>query len=717
MPHTLTSLLPDVTHVAVTLGTLLLPGCSHEHPLKQPPSRERLRRTPVTPDLYGDWLTSRRMGSDMECLTPGAQRPLTPQNIALAYTLLRSCTPEILSCLWDMHPYRITLMVSMDLVRGVLPAFRGYSQAVMVDELQKAIVSGNFTIAHLLCQTALELARMAGEAALDYLASSNENIVQTSARFLVERKQMEHRLRLDVPTLSDPHIRDLLQESDIFVRSFNGFSAFGLFSPFDFMRLISLLSELFTHIWVLSSLTFGGTPIHVIILSVTLSALPAVLSWIAGERNSWINPSSHLEARISAKQEAMRRLAHSDVYRPEIMLFDLGPWILRTWSRARKALLGLERRQSGCDVGFTSRLLSRVYLSGTFSAFQNIPLLLVLHSTSTTVGTFTLYRNTLQGLFVTAEALVHTLRMTFQGVFLMGAFCAATTLRPRLQPEASRTVPYQHSGMGMAIDVRNLCFTYPGGSSPALKHVNLSINPGEALAIVGYNGSGKSTLANVLLRILDFDSGELLVNGVDIRHLQPRDFHAHVSAVFQGFSRFSTTVKANVGLGYVPDMSSVEAVDTALELAGAGDLVRSLPDGVRTRLDGDGSDRSYEAFCGDGSCRSKLHGLSGGEWQRIAISRAFMRARRPEVELLLFDEPTSSLDAHAQKHVFDTIEQITRPNGDRTKTVIFITHRLATARRADKIAMMESGTVVEFGTHEELLGLGGKYAALYRASV
>ncbi|KAI0720196.1 P-loop containing nucleoside triphosphate hydrolase protein [Cerioporus squamosus] len=715
MPHTLSSLLPGVTHAAITLGTLLLPGCSHDVPLKQPPSRERLKRPAVSPDLYADWLTSRRTGT--EYLSPGAQRPFTPQNVALAYNLLRTCTPEIFSSLWDMHPYRISLMVSMDLLRGMLPAFRCYSQALMVDELQKAIISGDLTVEHLLRQSALELARMAGETALDYLASSNENIVQTSARFLVERQQMEHRLRLDVPTLSDPHVRDLLQESDIFVRSFNGFSAFGLFSPFDFMRLISLLSELFTHLWVLSSLTFGGTPLHVIILSVTLSALPAMLSWIVGERNSWNHPNSQLEARNSAKQEAMRRLAHSDAYRPEIMLFDLGPWILRTWSRARTVLLRLERRQNGCDAGFTSRLLSCVYLSGTFSAFQNIPLLLVLHSTSTTVGTFTLYRNTLQGLFLTAEALVHTLRKTFQGVFLMGAFCAATTLRPRLQPEASRIIPYQQSGRGMAIDVRDLCFTYPGGTTPALKHVNLSVRTGETLAIVGYNGSGKSTLANILLRILDFDSGDLLINGVDVRRLQPPDFHMHVSAVFQGFSRFETTVKANVGVGYVPDMSSSEAVDAALELAGAGNLVRSLPDGLRTRIEGDGSDRSYEAFCGDGSAPSKVHGLSGGEWQRIAISRAFMRARRPEVELLLFDEPTSSLDAHAQKHVFDTIENIARPNGDRTKTVIFITHRLATARRADKIAMMENGTVVEFGTHEELLGREGRYAALYHASV
>ncbi|KAM5534327.1 hypothetical protein V8D89_012055 [Ganoderma adspersum] len=609
-------------------------------------------------------------------------------------------------------------MFTLDLVRGVFPAFRGYSQALMIDELQRLISSSDFTLANILHQGVMELARISCEAALDIIATSNENVVHNSARFLVERKQMEQKLRLDVPTLSDPLVRDLLQESDTFVRSFNGFSAFGVFSPFDAMRLLTLISEVLTHLWVLSSLTFGGTPLSIILLSITASALPSLLPWLTCGQNTWDHSNAQLEARLTAKQEAMRGLAYSDSYRPEILLFDLGPWILKSWSRARKSLLSLERKQSGTDTSLPSFLLSRIYLNGMFSTFQNVPLLLVLHSTSTSVGTFTLYRNTLQSLFLTAETLFRTLRMAFQGVFLMGGFCAASALKPRLQPETHTTTSYDLSGVGTAIDVRNLSFRYPESNTLALSDINLSVKAGETLAIVGYNGSGKTTLVNVLLRIYDFEGGSLRVNGIDVRRLDPRDFHAHVSAVFQGFSKFSASVKSNVGIGFVPEMNSADAIDAALELAGAADLVRLLPDGVRTRLDGDELGRSSDVFCGDSAASHKLHGLSGGEWQRIAISRALMRARRPEVELLVFDEPTSSLDAHAQKHIFDTIEQISRsPNGDRTKTVIYITHRLATARRADKIAMMENGTIVEFGTHEQLLVQNGRYASLYHASV
>ncbi|TFY77849.1 hypothetical protein EWM64_g6162 [Hericium alpestre] len=149
---------------------------------------------------------------------------------------------------------------------------------------------------------------------------------------------------------------------------------------------------------------------------------------------------------------------------------------------------------------------------------------------------------------------------------------------------------------------------------------------------------------------------------------------------------------------------------------------------INTRLDAAGFDATAHAPCGvpAGNGREMKperpawlpHGLSGGEWQRIALARAFMRANRPEVDLLLFDEPTSSLDPHAQNKIFETIDAISRsPSGEKMKTVVFVTHRLATARRADKIAMMEHGSITEFGTHDELLKLSGAYAALYQASI
>lgn len=179
---------------------------------------------------------------------------------------------------------------------------------------------------------------------------------------------------------------------------------------------------------------------------------------------------------------------------------------------------------------------------------------------------------------------------------------------------------------------RGLTYTYPGSSEPALKNVNFSLEAGETLAIVGYNGSGvsyslhlcipmflkipssgKSTLAKILLRIDDYDKGSLLINGLDIRRYHPAEYHSHLSAVFQGFSRFSTTVKENVGLGNVEKIGYRQAIETAIHLAEADTLVQSLPNGLKTMLETPG----FESFSYPGLVNnddlSQRHGLSGGE--------------------------------------------------------------------------------------------------------
>ena len=178
--------------------------------------------------------------------------------------------------------------------------------------------------------------------------------------------------------------------------------------------------------------------------------------------------------------------------------------------------------------------------------------------------------------------------------------------------------------------LRGLSYTYPGCSEPALKNVNFSLQAGETLAVVGYNGSGiymycciciffftgmtgKSTLARILLRIVDHDKGSLLVNGVNVRRYNPAEYHRHLSAVFQDFSKFSSTVKENVGLGNVEKIGYRPAIETAIRLAEADTLVESLPNGIKTMLETPGFEAvSYPGMVGFGNSPQR-HGLSGGE--------------------------------------------------------------------------------------------------------
>ncbi|KAJ8523018.1 hypothetical protein ONZ45_g505 [Pleurotus djamor] len=403
--------------------------------------------------------------------------------------------------------------------------------------------------------------------------------------------------------------------------------------------------------------------------------------------------SSPEEAQASERQEKMRNLAYNDTYRPEVELFGLGPWILDSWSVARKVVLGAEERNLATEFS----LLANLNISELLAALQHIPLIIMLQTSSATLGSITLYRSSIQSVVFATRNLLSVIRMAYQGVFLMGAFYAAMNVKPRLQPKQEELVSYRRIPGGVKIEVRDLSYTYPGSNEPALRNVNFTLQPGETLAIVGHNGSGKSTLANILLRIAEFSDGQILVNGVDIRRYSPSEYHEHVTAVFQGFSKFSTTVQENVGLGHVRDILSTNAVQHALRLADADGVVKALPDGLQTKLEAS----VYDAYPGSGGFAPPVgqHGLSGGEWQRIAVARAFMRAKQSDIDLLLFDEPTSSLDAHAQNHVFNTIANVSRNPV------------------SDKVAMMENGTISEFGTHEELLRKQGSYAALYNASV
>lgn len=202
----------------------------------------------------------------------------------------------------------------------------------------------------------------------------------------MEYKQMEQRVRMDVPTLSDPAVRDLFHESDLFVRSCSGVSSFGLLSPFDFIRVLSLLSELVSHALVLCTLSRSGSHRYLLAWSIITSVLPLLMPWMGHSRMYFDEIHGHCEARTAAKQERMRALAHSDPYRPEVMLFGLGPWILQSWANARRRMLGLEHAQSLNDLKLPSILFTGVNVAGILTALQNVCAYLTGHTFHANIG-------------------------------------------------------------------------------------------------------------------------------------------------------------------------------------------------------------------------------------------------------------------------------------------------------------------------------------------
>ncbi|MBR3469519.1 MAG: ABC transporter ATP-binding protein [Lachnospiraceae bacterium] len=240
-----------------------------------------------------------------------------------------------------------------------------------------------------------------------------------------------------------------------------------------------------------------------------------------------------------------------------------------------------------------------------------------------------------------------------------------------------------------SVEFRDVSFSYK--DKEVLSHLNMEFRGGKTYALVGHNGAGKTTLIKLLLRFYDPTSGEILLNGRNIREYNLRKYRNLFATAFQDHRMFSMSVLDNVVMGEnVPEEEKEAKVCEALKLSGAYDKVMSLPKGIQTTL-------THE-FDDEGAV------LSGGEFQKIVVARAFVK----ECPFKIFDEPSSALDPIAEATLFDNIYESCKQN-----TLVFISHRLSSVQNADWVYLLSDGTVKEAGTHKMLMELGGIYADMY----
>jgi len=243
------------------------------------------------------------------------------------------------------------------------------------------------------------------------------------------------------------------------------------------------------------------------------------------------------------------------------------------------------------------------------------------------------------------------------------------------------------------IRFEGVSFTYPESDEPALRDLNFEIHAGQSLALVGANGAGKTTILKLLCRFYDPSSGRITVDGLDLRSLDLASWRRRVGGVFQDFAHWELSVRHNVGFGNIRRLDDLSSLNDAATRAGAYDLIDSWNEGWDTTLS-----RRYEGGVE----------LSGGQWQRIGLARAMMAAGGG-VGVLLMDEPTANLDARGEAQVYEQFLDLTRD-----LTTVLVSHRFSTVRKANRIFVLEKGGIIEDGSHEELLDLGGVYSEMFR---
>jgi ATP-binding cassette, subfamily B, bacterial len=367
----------------------------------------------------------------------------------------------------------------------------------------------------------------------------------------------------------------------------------------------------------------------------------------------------------------------------EIRLFQLGRLFQERFRDLRKVLregrLALKGRRTGMDFSAQALATAAVFGSLALIAWE------ALQGAITLGGLVIYYQGFHLGLGA-FQAVLRGLAGLYEDNLFLNNFYHFLDLKPKVSiPDRPVPVP----ALPREIRFRKVAFSYPGKGEKVLSDIDLSLRSGEVIALVGENGSGKTTLIKLLSRLYDPTGGTITVDGIDLREFDPAEWRRRIGILFQDYAHYYLTATENIGLGKGGGAWNAGEVARAARLSGAEPIIAGLPAGYDTVL---------------GTWFEGGRELSTGEWQKIALARTFIR----EAPVVVLDEPTSSLDPLAEGELFRQFKEVIRDRAG-----ILISHRCSTVRLAHRIYVLHQGRIIEEGSHQTLMGLGGRYSRLF----
>jgi ATP-binding cassette, subfamily B, bacterial len=571
---------------------------------------------------------------------------------------------------WQSAPGGTLASLALLIVQGVLPLASLYLMKLMVDAVAAVVRSpnpdfhrvlwpivglGGVTLAGALCGSLAALVNEAqGQTVTDHVHS------------LIHAKS----IAVDLAYYENPQYYDTLhraqQEAPYRpMRIVNGLAHIGQ-SGLSLLALVGLLLSL--HWTIAAVLLVAAIPGTLVRLKYSQQLYTWQRQSTPAERQSWY----------------YQWLLTGDEYAKEIRLFDLGALFIQRYRDLRQTLrrerLLLTTRRALAELFTQCASTLAIFGALAYTAFRAM-------QGAITLGDLVMYYQAFQrGQNYLGEILGGLADMYENSLFLANLY-EFLNLQPRVvEPLSPRAVPQP---MQRGIVFNKVGFSYDGSDRPVLDDVTLTIRPGEHIALVGANGTGKTTLVKLLCRLYEPTSGQITLDGIDMREMNLAALRREISVVFQDHAHYYLSARENIWLGNTDLAPDDVRVATAARAADADSVISKLPHGFETRL-GKWFDDGQE--------------LSVGEWQKIALARAFVR----DGQIIVLDEPTSALDASAEYEVFQKFRQLA--DG---RTTILISHRFSSVRMADCIYVLGNGRITEAGSHDQLMRRGGEYARMF----
>ena len=577
--------------------------------------------------------------------------------------------PNFLRLIWNTSPSLAVSNVLLRIVKSVIPITMLYLGKEIIDQIILLLDQPDHSQEYLWILVSLEF----GLAIFSDLINRSITLIDSLLGDLVSNntsvRLINHAARLDLYQFEEAKFYDKLERAR---RQTTGRT----------VLMSQVLSQLQDSITIIS-LGIGLAAFNPwLILILILAVIPSFLGETHFNQRSYSLTRSWTPER--RELDYIRYIGASYHNAKEVKTFGLATFLAERFHYLADKYY-LANRKLAVKRALIGSLLSSLgtlsyYGAYVFIILQTVSGTLSVGTLTFLAGSFNRMRNMLQGI-------MNRFSRIAEGALYLQDLFDFFELRPEIVSR-SNPLPFPQK-VRQGFTFENVSFRYSDQGPWVIRNLSFHLQAGEKLALVGENGAGKTTLIKLLARLYDPTEGRILLDGVDLRDYDLQQLRLNTGIIFQDYARFQMKAFENIAVGKIQSLENMESIKTAAEKSLADAMIADLPGGYQQML---------------GKRFSSGIELSGGQWQKVALARAYIR----DAQLLILDEPTSALDARAEHEVFLRFAELMQE-----KTAVLISHRFSTVRMADRILFLENGTLLEMGSHAELIAMNGKYAELF----